>query len=84
MVTRHLCTNIRITAQADGTATGRCCVLLFRTQTGTDPVYPLKTPTPLVAEYLDTCVYTPAGWRIRERRIQPVLDSLDNPAAPAR
>jgi len=78
MVTRHLCTNFRITPQLQGTATGVCYVVCFKTSCAADPEYPLKTPAPLVAEYHDTFVQTDTGWRIRERRINPVFDPLEN------
>lgn len=77
MVTRHLCTNFRITAQSQGAATGVCYVVCFKTACGADPVYPQKTPAPIVAEYHDTFSRTAAGWRIRERRIDPVFDPLE-------
>jgi ketosteroid isomerase-like protein len=73
VATRHLCTNIRIAAQSESVATGRCYVLLFSAACEAAPVYPLKAPAPFVAEYSDEFVKTSDGWRIRERRIQVVF-----------
>jgi 3-phenylpropionate/cinnamic acid dioxygenase small subunit len=60
VVTRHICTNIRIDLQIDGTANGTCILLLFVGQ-------PNEKPSTTIAEYHDTYVATAEGWRIKKR-----------------
>jgi ketosteroid isomerase-like protein len=73
VVTRHLCTNIRISTQSESSATGQCCLQFFSVASEAAPVFPLKAPAPVVAEYRDEYLRTPAGWRIRHRRIEIVF-----------
>jgi hypothetical protein len=67
LITRHACTNIRIDLQADGTASGTGCMMLFHGSAsgiaaGTSPSH-----STTIAEYRDVYVSTPEGWRIRSR-----------------
>ncbi|APX75604.1 hypothetical protein LMG6001_03193 [Achromobacter insolitus] len=74
MVTRHLCSNIRVTLNGDGSATGLCYVVCFKAF-GVDATNPVSgTPAPIVADYHDTYVRTAQGWRIRERRIAIIFE----------
>ncbi len=73
VVTRHLCTNIRINMQSPDEATGTCYVLFFSGKAGTDAKLPIPPSAPGVVEYHDAYSRTAAGWRIRERRIRPVF-----------
>lgn len=67
VVTRHVCTNIRIDQMASNSAMGTCTLLLFHgtaTQGGesTGSSYSIT-----VAEYRDTFVVTQSGWKIAAR-----------------
>lgn len=62
--THHICANIRIDLQADGTAQGECSVLMYHR-----PVASNDQPSLTLARYRDVYVATPAGWKIRERLI---------------
>ena len=73
VVTRHLCTNIRISVQSADEATGVCYVLFFSGKAGADARLPIPPSPPGVVEYHDIFSRTAAGWRIRERRIAPVF-----------
>jgi hypothetical protein len=61
VITRHVCTNIRIQPQADGSARGNCYLLLFHATSGE----PSAAPT--VAEYSDVYVLEAGSWRIQSR-----------------
>lgn len=68
VATHHICTNVRIEPRDDGTATGTCSVLLFRSTPGSE-----AQPSPVVARYCDALVLTDEGWRIKERVAQLVF-----------
>lgn len=72
VITRHVCTNIRIDLQDDGSARGTCTLLLFHAVASASPAAP-AAPAITVAEYHDVYVQTPAGWRIRSRVAQMVF-----------
>jgi hypothetical protein len=67
LVTRHICSNIRIDLQADGTACGTGCLLLFHGSANGDTAGATPPHSVTVAEYSDVYVATPEGWRIRSR-----------------
>lgn len=74
MRTRHCCSNIRITLNADGSATGLCYVVCFK-NFGEEAARGVSTtPMPIVADYHDTYVFTEEGWRISERRIAMIFN----------
>jgi hypothetical protein len=64
VITRHVCTNIRIQAQVDGSVLGSCYLLLFHGAVGEAAA---TSPGPTIAEYSDVYVTGPDGWRIRSR-----------------
>lgn len=68
--TRHLCTNISVHFEGDGEATGFCCVLFFQARGEGVPVI---ASAPSIVEYHDRFTRTPAGWRIRKRRIRMAM-----------
>lgn len=63
-VSRHVCTNIRIRLQADGSALGSSYLLLFQSA---DAATGGATPAPILAEYSDVYVQEANGWRIASR-----------------
>jgi 3-phenylpropionate/cinnamic acid dioxygenase small subunit len=73
MVTRHLCTNIRIVLQSTDQATGVCYVLFLSGKARPDGELPVTPSLPAVVEYHDAFSRTNAGWRIAERRVRPVF-----------
>lgn len=72
-VIRHLCTNSRIHFASADEATGICYVVFYKGKRPADGAYPIAPSAPGVAEYHDTYVRTRSGWRIRERRAQPIF-----------
>ena len=67
LITRHVCSNIRIDLQPDGTACGTGCLLLFHGSTNGVAAGATPPHSVTVAEYSDVYVATPEGWRIRSR-----------------
>lgn len=67
--TRHHCTNIRIRAQTDGTATGSCYVICYKNASLPAGASPPRTATPILAEFHDRYIRTAAGWRIQQREV---------------
>ncbi|WP_213958764.1 MULTISPECIES: nuclear transport factor 2 family protein [unclassified Variovorax] len=72
MVTRHLCTNIRVLFESADEATGQCYVLFFQGSAEPDGASLAKGP-PSVVEYHDRFRRTASGWRIQERRIRMAI-----------
>lgn len=72
---RHLCTNIRITLRSRNEASGHCYAVFYKGTATGDAELPMPPRGPAVTEYHDEYVRTPGGWRIRERRTQPVFAS---------
>ncbi|APD13573.1 nuclear transport factor 2 family protein [Pandoraea pulmonicola] len=79
MVTRHFCTNIRVTPESPDTATGVSYVVCYKVRGEAPDAKAWKTPDPIVGEYFDKYVRTAQGWRIQERRIAVVFDPQDAP-----
>jgi hypothetical protein len=75
VVTRHLCTTIRIDVQSQDAATGVCYVLFFNGKAAADGKLPIAPSAPGVVEYHDTFARTAAGWRFSERRVRLVFTS---------
>ncbi|MBC7482220.1 MAG: nuclear transport factor 2 family protein [Rhizobacter sp.] len=73
MTTRHLCTNVRVSFDTEGGATGSCYVLFF--QGSADVVVPVMAGPPSVVEYHDRYTRTDLGWRIQERRIRLAMQA---------
>lgn len=67
VVTRHLCTNIRVSQDTADEAAGFCYVLFC--QGGAEDAVPTMAGAPSIVEYHDRYTRTPAGWRIQTRRI---------------
>jgi ketosteroid isomerase-like protein len=70
-MTRHVCTNVRVTVTSPATATGLTYVVLFggTSTDAPDGHFGIKADARLLmGEVDDTFVLTPAGWRIRRRR----------------
>ena len=77
-MTRHLCTNIRITVDGPDQARGMTYVLVFAA--GTEKPAPdvfgyLAEPRVLVGQFEDEFQRTPEGWRIRNRRASFVMQA---------
>jgi hypothetical protein len=67
VITRHVCTNLRIDLQQDGTATGTCYLLLFHTAAASAAHASSTPPALTVAEYRDVYVAVGGVWRIQSR-----------------
>lgn len=74
VTTRHLCTNIRVDFDGEDDATGSCYVLFFQGSNEGSTVAKAQSAASVV-EYHDSFVRTPAGWRIRERRIRMAIQA---------
>ena len=70
MITRHICTNIRIDAHDNGTATGAGSLLLFHRVANEN-----VEPSMIVADYRDVYKVTASHWRIQERVTTIVFNS---------
>jgi hypothetical protein len=68
VITRHICTNIRITAQGNGTAQGTCYLQLYHGHAAASSEYSVT-----LAEYEDVYAATAEGWRIRSRVARTVF-----------
>lgn len=72
LITRHVCTNLRVETDADGSVRSSCYVTVYRA-----PHPDLESGAvvaQLIAEYQDYCVEVEPGvWRFEERRIAPVF-----------
>jgi hypothetical protein len=73
VMTRHLCTNIRVHFDAFDVATGFCCVLFFQARVEAGVQNALGPPS--IVEYHDRFRRTAAGWRIEERRIRMAIQA---------
>ncbi|MGE0329211.1 MAG: nuclear transport factor 2 family protein [Ramlibacter sp.] len=78
VTTRHLCTNISIDFTSADTAVGACYVLFFQGQGAGPDGIATQTGQPAVVQYHDDYQNTPAGWRIKARRIRMAI--RPNPA----
>ncbi len=75
-ITRHLCTNIRITVDSAERARGLTYVLLFSgnsAEPAPDHFGRAADTRQLVGEFEDEFERTPEGWRIRARQARFVL-----------
>ena len=69
-ITRHLCSNIRITAESDDNASGFTYALVFSANAGAaheGNFGVAAEPRQLVGEFDDKFVKTPDGWRFKSR-----------------
>jgi len=73
VVTRHLCTNIRVRPQGDDEANGTCYLQFFQSANEEGQQLPVKASATAVAEYIVGFVRQHGNWRIREFRIHPVF-----------
>lgn len=67
VITRHVCTNIRIEPQPNDTALGSCYLLLFHSATEKEDGTSVHGHSLTIAEYKDIYVYTDEGWRVQSR-----------------
>ena len=75
-VSRHTCSNVRITVESSERARGVSRVVLFTgpDQPAADPQFGFKADArQLVGEFDDEFVKTPAGWRFSSRRGRVIL-----------
>jgi hypothetical protein len=75
-ITRHICTNIRITAEAPDRAAGLTYAIVYSAKTGQTPDAHFGIPAEprqLVGEFEDEFALTPEGWRIATRRARFVM-----------
>ncbi len=73
MVTRHLCTNIRVCATGEEEATGSCYLQFFQSPNESGQSLPIKASTTAVAEYQVGFVQQNGHWRIKSLIIRPVF-----------
>ncbi|MDF3872855.1 nuclear transport factor 2 family protein [Pseudomonas putida] len=67
VVTRHVCTNIRIDQVASNSAVGTCTLLLFHGSAAQGGGSTESSSAVTIAEYRDTFVATQNGWQIAAR-----------------
>lgn len=73
MVTRHLCTNMRVWATGDDEAEGRCYLQFFQSPNEHGQPLPIKAATTAVAEYKVRFVHQTGHWCIKDLIIRPVF-----------
>lgn len=69
-ITRHLCTNMRITEESADSASGLTYALVFSAAADSSPENHFgiaAEPRQLVGEFHDKFVKTPEGWRFKTR-----------------
>jgi hypothetical protein len=69
LTTRHIVSNIALTATGDSTIDAYSLLTLYRSSDASRDTYPTS-----VADIEDTFIRTDDGWRILERRILPVFN----------
>lgn len=67
-VTRHVCTNIVLFAEAEKIIRGRCYVTLYSVEIGPFDSAGGEPSVGLLGEYHDRFLLTPSGWRIDHRK----------------
>jgi hypothetical protein len=75
-ITRHLCTNIRITAESQDRARGLTYAVVYSALAHEPPVlhFGIKVePRQLIGEFEDEFVRTEDGWKIASRRARFVM-----------
>jgi hypothetical protein len=74
-ITRHICTNIRITARTADRADGLSYALIYSAKADETPDrhFGVKAEGPLVGEFQDEFVRTPEGWRFQSRHARFVM-----------
>jgi hypothetical protein len=72
-VTRHLCSNVRITMTTAITAVGSCTAMMFHATTEAGTQSPLPVSAPMVVDYQDAFELTESGWKIKHRKVQVVF-----------
>ena len=73
IVTRHLCSTIRIRVVDDVHAEGTTYALVFQSE-GDEASSPLNAPLPRFVEYTDSFVLGESGWRIKTREARIVFN----------
>lgn len=77
IVTRHLCTTVRIEPPVNGLATGSTTAMMFRAEAGAAPgAVPQAPSVAAVVDYADSFVRTAEGWRFASRSTSFVFDLL--------
>ena len=75
-ITRHICTNIRITVESEDRARGLTYALVYSAVARRPPEahFGIKAePRHLIGEFEDVFVRTPEGWRFSARRARFVM-----------
>ena len=72
-VTRHTCSNVRIDMTGPGAARGSCMALMYQATAQQPAQLPLPVSQPIVVDYDDEYVLTPAGWKFKHRRTTVVF-----------
>lgn len=75
-ITRHICTNIRITVESADRARGLSYAIVYSAAPAGPPASHFgfeAEPRRLVGEFEDEFVRTPGGWRIQTRRARFVM-----------
>ena len=77
-ITRHICTNIRITVESNDRARGLTYAVVYSAKTG-DPAeghFGVKAdPRHLIGEFEDEFVLTAEGWKFQTRRARFVMNT---------
>lgn len=80
IVTRHLCTTVRIEPPVNGRTTGSSAAMMFRAETAAAPgAVPQAPSVAAVVDYADSFVKTADGWRFASRSASLVFDLLAQP-----
>lgn len=73
LATRHICSNIRVSFDAQDEASGTCYVLFFQGSGDVGSGAAQLSGPPSVVEYHDRFLRTAGGWKILSRRIRMAM-----------
>lgn len=73
LVLRHVLTNFIVDFADDETAKATCYMSGARTDTGSEPSFPVPFTDQALWEYEDTFVKTKEGWRVKKRIAKPIF-----------
>jgi hypothetical protein len=72
-VTRHLCSNVRITMTTAITAVGSCTAMMFHATAEAGAQSPFPASAPMIVDYQDAFELTATGWKFKHRKVQMVF-----------
>lgn len=73
VVTRHLCTNVRVDVASEDEASGLSYVLFFSATPGAGAALPVSASPPSIVEWHDKFCRVGDDWKIRERQIRSIF-----------